>query len=176
MSLFFLFSAGVPAVPVLPADDPRLDQPLIWMPSLAERIIQLLRARRGWDDITPRQLEEVVAELLAGFGYEVELTKRTRDHGRDVIAIRHSNIKDDKYLIECKHWKDSVGVDVVREVLGVGVVEPHSGLIIVSTSGFTRDARVIADREQVRWTLSLKDRDDLGAWVEEYARLKKWLN
>ena len=134
-----------------------------------------MRAGGRWDQINPRTFEEIVAELFEGFGYVVELTKRTRDGGRDVVAIRHTTIKDDKYLIECKHWEDKVGVGVVRELLGVGVAEPNSGLILASTSGFTTDARVLADREQVRWILSLKDRDDIDAWVEEYARKRGWL-
>jgi HJR/Mrr/RecB family endonuclease len=37
-----------------------------------------------------RLFEEFVAELFHEFGYEVELTKRTRDGGRDVIAIREA--------------------------------------------------------------------------------------
>jgi len=60
-------------------------------------------------------------------------------------------------------------------LLGVGVAEPNSGLILASTSGFTNDARILAEREQVRWILALKDRNDIDAWVEEYARQRGWL-
>lgn len=35
-----------------------------------------------------RQFEKVIAELFDGFGYEVELTRRTRDGGKDIIAIK----------------------------------------------------------------------------------------
>lgn len=179
MSLLLLFSQGgsvaPPSVPVLPAEDPRTNQQLLWVPPLTQRLIRLLQEGSSWHEIDSRALEEVVAELFDGFGYQVELTKRTRDGGRDVIAIRHSTIKDDKYLIECKHWEDKVGVGVVRELLGVGVAEVNSGLILVSTSGFTSDARLFAEREQVRWILALKDRDAIDVWIEEYARQRGWL-
>lgn len=180
MSLLLLFNQGASAaasVPVLPVDDPRTSQAVIWAEPLTQRIIRLIHEGRDWTQIDARAFEEVVAELFEGFGYEVELTKRTRDGGRDIVAIRHSTIKDDKYLIECKHWEGNVGVSVVRELLGVGVgvEEPHSGLILASTSGFTRDARVFAKRERVRWILALKDRNDIDAWVEEYARRRGWL-
>ena len=179
MSLLLLFNRAPPAetprVPVLPEDDLRAKQQLVWVPPLTQRLIRLLKEERTWDRVDPRALEEIVAELFDGFGYEVELTKRTRDGGRDVIAVRHSTIKDDKYLIECKHWDDKVGVSVVRELLGVGVAEPNSGLILVSTSGFTTDARVFAEREQVQWILALRDRDDLDGWIEQYARQRGWL-
>jgi restriction system protein len=179
MSLLLLLNQGgrtkPTSVPVLPGDDRRATEPVLWVSPLAERLIQLLREGNDWRAIDARALEEVVAEVFDGFGYEVELTKRTRDGGRDVIAIRHSTIKDDKYLIECKHWEHRVDIGVVRELLGVGVAEPNSGLILASTSGFTKDARVFAEREQVRWVLALKDRDDLDGWVEEYARQRGWL-
>jgi hypothetical protein len=51
--------------------------------------------------IDRRKFEEVVAEIFDGFGYEVELTKQTRDGGKDIIAIKRceANLK---FLIECK--------------------------------------------------------------------------
>ena len=162
------------SVPVLPEDDSRAVVPVVWAVPLVERLFRLNQAGHEWERVSPRACEEVVAELFDGFGYQVELTKRTRDGGRDVVAIRHTTIKSDKYLIECKHWRDKVGIGVVRELLGVGAEEPHSGLILASTSGFTADSKLFAERERVRWTLSLKDRDDINVWVEEYARLRGW--
>lgn len=48
-----------------------------------------------------RKFEELVAELFGGFGYDVELTKHTRDGGRDIIAVKREEVQV-KYLIECK--------------------------------------------------------------------------
>ena len=179
MSLLLLFNqsggAKTSQIDVLPDNDRRTNQQIVWVRPLTERLVRLIKEQHGWDRIAPSQLEEVVAELFEAFGYEVELTKRTRDGGRDVVAIRHSAIKDDKYLIECKHWADKVGVAVVRGLLGVGTVEPNSGLILVSTSGFSKDARILAEREEVRWILALRDRDDLDGWFEAYARQRGWL-
>ena len=39
-------------------------------------------------DLSRRLFEEVIAEVFHALGYEVELTKRTRDGGNDIIAIR----------------------------------------------------------------------------------------
>jgi len=162
-------------LPILPDDDERAGAPILWIPPLTERLIRLLHTARDWSTIGPRQLEEVVAELLDGFGYEVELTQQTRDGGRDIIAIRHHEIKSDKYLIECKHREQKIGVSAVRELLGVGQVERASGLILASTSGFSKDARILSAREDVKWILALKDQDALQAWVESYARLRGWI-
>ena len=67
-----------------------------------------------------RGFEELVAELFGGFGYEVELTKQTRDGGRDIVAIKRGEVQV-KYLIECKRPDPGghVGVGPARELLGV---------------------------------------------------------
>jgi restriction system protein len=38
-------------------------------------------------NITPRQYEELVAELMHDMGYEVTLTPATRDGGKDILAF-----------------------------------------------------------------------------------------
>jgi len=146
------------------------------VPPLTEKLIRLLHEKGDWDRVDPRQLEEVVAELFDGLGYAVELTQRTRDGGRDVIAIRHHEVKSDKYLIECKHWKAKVGVTAVRELLGVEQLEDErpSGLLLVSTSGFSEDAKILGAKDQVKWILALKDRDHLHEWIDQYARERGW--
>ena len=40
--------------------------------------------------INRRRFEELIAELFNGFGYEVELTQRTRDGGKDIGARQGS--------------------------------------------------------------------------------------
>lgn len=51
-------------------------------------LIELLRAGVSrLDDLAPRDLEEVVAELLASMGWEVSLTAPSRDGGVDILGI-----------------------------------------------------------------------------------------
>ena len=152
-------------------DDPINDDKVEWAGPLITRLIQELHKSKRWEKITHREFEEIVAELFKGYGYLVELTKRTRDGGRDVIAINRKNvIIPQKYLIECKHWKDKVGVSVVRELLGVSAIEEErpSGLILASTSGFTKDALLLSEKDQTKWILSLKDKEAIEEWVKDY--------
>ncbi len=44
-------------------------------------------------NLNRRRFEELVAELFVGFGYAVELTKRTRDGGKDIIAIKKQEVE-----------------------------------------------------------------------------------
>lgn len=121
-----------------------------------------------------RRVEELVAGLIEDKGYEVQLTARTRDGGRDIIALKGKGelLADEKYLIEVKHPESEhpVSVATVRELVGVGTVESSTGLVLVSTTRFTRDAVELAAREALRYRLSLKDYKDLMDWVEEYCK------
>ncbi len=132
------------------------------------------RLRRFPDDlriINRRKFEELVAEFFVGFGYEVELTQRTRDGGKDIIAIRRQEV-DTRFLIECKRPDpgNPVGVSTVRELYGVKVHDGASKAILATTTYFTLDARIFFDTH--RWELEPRDFDALQAWIVEYLRRK----
>lgn len=94
-------------------------------------------------ELGSRQFEELVAFLFGEFGYDVELTQKTRDGGRDIIAIRHGEVHC-RYLIECKHpvTGAKIGVRPVRELYAVKVDEGATKAILATTSEFTRDAQI----------------------------------
>jgi hypothetical protein len=120
----------------------------------------------------PRQFEELVAELFDGFGFQVELTKTTRDGGFDVIAIGNKTIAASKYLIECKRYAETkkVGVHPVRSLFGVVNDERATKGILVTTSSFTATADQFLQRN--KWVLEGRDFDGLLKWLKEYQRLK----
>ncbi len=122
--------------------------------------------------IDRRKFEELVAELFSGFGYEVELTKRTRDGGKDIVAIKRSAESDVKYLIECKRPNPGkpVGVSTVRELHSVKMTEKATKAILATTTYFTHDARQLF--EQHRWELELKDFESIQHWIAEYLQIQ----
>src|SRR6266511_2639144 len=88
--------------------------------------VDLLRAIRATpellDRISPREFEEIVAELLAGLGWEVSLTPATKDGGHDILAVaRTPGDVEVRVIVECKRYRQdrAVGIAVVRELLGV---------------------------------------------------------
>ncbi len=68
--------------------------------------------------------------------------KRTRDGGRDIVAIGEKARSLLKYIIECKrHRKDrKVGISYVRALYGVKLSEGATKAILATTSGFTKGA------------------------------------
>ena len=117
----------------------------------------------------PRRFEELVAELLSGFGFEVELTQQTRDGGRDIIAIRHDVFKT-RYLVGCKRYDEhrAVSVGEVRALVGVLQDERASQGIIVTTSRLSPDAVQLV--EQNAWQLERKEFAELKEWILEYLK------
>jgi HJR/Mrr/RecB family endonuclease len=120
--------------------------------------------------ISPRKFEEIIAELFIDRGFEVELTKSTRDGGRDIIAIHKQMNVPTKYLIECKRYArtNKVSIATVQRLFGVKVAEAANKAILATTSTFTRDARHFASTHM--WDLDLKDYDDIMAWIKVYGR------
>lgn len=119
--------------------------------------------------LTPREFEEFIAELFAGFGYQVQLTARTRDGGRDIIAARSDHGILSKLLIECKRFSATrpVGLSYVRELYAVKILERATKAILATTSYFTRDARLL--ESQLIYELELKDFEAVSAWAREYS-------
>ena len=122
-------------------------------------------------DVDWRRFEELVAELFRGFGYTVELTKQTRDGGKDIIAIKRAEVQV-KYLIECKRPDPGglVGVCPVRELLGVWQDEKATKAILATTAYFSKPAKVLFDKHP--WILEPKEYDDIKKWIDLYMNIK----
>jgi len=123
--------------------------------------------------LSPRQFEELIAELFSAFGYMVELTACTKDGGRDIIAVSN-NIVAVRYLIECKRYKPDrkVGVVPVRALHGIVASERATKGILATTSTFTKGA--IEHLERHPWLLDGRDFNGIVDWLEKYQTFQMW--
>jgi restriction endonuclease Mrr len=118
--------------------------------------------------LQPRQFEELVAEILASYGWRVQLTAATRDGGYDIFAIsRDASGLETSWLVECKKYRRGrkVGLELVRSLLGTRAVVPGGMLLVATTSHFSRDA--IAFKES-RYDLQFKDYEAILEWINSY--------
>ena len=134
----------------------------------AELIRYLARHPEKMRDLDPRTFEELVAELFEDMGYEVELTQRTRDGGRDLRAFRKEPYGTLLTLVECKRYGSNrtVGVGIVRSLYGVLEEERASHAVIATTAFFSKDARELEKRLRLR--MSLTDFNTLSEWLKNY--------
>jgi hypothetical protein len=121
-------------------------------------------------ELTPRQFEELICEIVDGFGWKAKLTSQTADGGYDILALDHHGLRN-KYLIECKRYTERpVGIVPVRALLGVTTHEKATKGILVTTSRFTKGARELFDEHE--WRLEGRDFQGLLEWLELYQRAK----
>lgn len=112
-------------------------------------------------ELSPRQFEELVAELYAREGFDVELTPQTRDGGIDIYVVQHTAFGQVVIGVECKKLREDrpVRVREVRELRGTIDAKGLNAGVIATTSRFTSVAR--AEAEQIPLRLQLQDYLDL---------------
>jgi restriction system protein len=89
-----------------------------------------------------QEFEQLAGETFRRLGYQVRETGGGgADGGSDLILSK----KDRRIVVQCKHYKRrSVGVPIVREIVGVAIHEKAQGAFVVTTGSFTKAAQTYA--------------------------------
>ena len=116
---------------------------------------ELLRAL-SW-----RDFERLLFAAFEAHGFEVQdRGGYGADGGVDLVAKRD----DQKYYVQCKHWKThQVGVKVVRELAGIVAANGAAGGYVVASGSYTREAQEFG----VKAGLQLLDGAQLLEFLEE---------
>ena len=87
----------------------------------------------SWQDF-----EKLVGEIYRRKGYTItETGGEGPDGGVDLVLKKNG----ETILVQCKHWKmESVGVLIVRQLLGVVYDKKASGGIVITSGTFTQEA------------------------------------
>ncbi len=117
--------------------------------------------------ITPYQFEKLVCELFERNGYNVQLTKRTRDGGKDLIILNSSLLGNLVIYAECKKYapKHPVNIGLVKELYGTVEADRATAGIMVTTSYFSRDARRF--QEKIKGRMNFIDYAELISQISE---------
>jgi restriction system protein len=106
---------------------------------------RLLDSQKGIDSIRAlgwRKFEELVGEAYRRQGYTViENTTAGPDEGIDLMLKKDGGL----VLVQCKQWKSAkVGVNIVRELLGVMTAKHATSGILITSGVFTQEAKNFA--------------------------------
>lgn len=115
-----------------------------------------------------RTFEELVAELLSNFGWEVQLTKPSKDNGYDIMGIyRDISGISNTWIIECKHWgkQRKVGIEIARGLYTIKNELKVGGAILATTSNFTKGVHQFSAS---RYDFALKDYEGILEWINHY--------
>lgn len=117
----------------------------------------------------PAAFERLCQRLLRESGFiEVEVTGRSGDGGIDGHGIiRVAGLISFPVMFQCKRYRGNAGSSTVRDFRGAMMGRADKGLII-STGGFTRDARAEATRDGAP-PIDLIDGDLLAGKLKELA-------
>lgn len=119
--------------------------------------------------MAPPAFERLCQRLLREAGFiEVEVTGRSGDGGIDGHGIiRVAGLISFPVMFQCKRYRGNAGSSAVRDFRGAMMGRADKGLII-STGGFTRDARAEATRDGAP-PIDLIDGDLLADKLKELA-------
>lgn len=131
-------------------------------------IAALRRNPKDIFNLTARQYEELVAELIHDMGYDVTLTQPTHDGGKDILASIKTECGDFLCLVEAKHYREdrTIGVSLVRTLYGTLCDYRATSAMLVTTSSYSKNARALQQRH--RYQLSLRDYTDVAGWIQRY--------
>ena len=120
--------------------------------------------------LSPRKFEELLAEIIASFGYTTSLTPCTRDGGFDIRATRRDPLFPSLYLVEAKLWTPprAVGRPVIQGIYGTGMADNCNGVMVVTPSTFSRDAVNFLEEKRLKEYVRLVDGVELPRLYEHY--------
>jgi len=123
------------------------------------------------------EFEELVAELFARRGFEVDLFRTSQDDGIDLLAIRNEDTPQPLILaVQTKHpdptttkgKRRALPVSTVREIYGVAKAWDLNGAIAVTSSTYSRAAKKFAELKPEE--MQVVDGKAVLEWVQQY----KW--
>lgn len=133
------------------------------------------------ESIDPFIFEEVVAELLRANGFDVFLTPRTGDGGKDVLAAFPHKGEHLLMMVECKRRKAGsvLGPVDVRALLGQfyferDVRQSGIGCAMLVTTAKTIGPTALEFHERVSH-LSIKAFDNVIDWMKDYGQMRTGL-
>jgi restriction system protein len=112
----------------------------IGSPDTEAEKLQLLR------DMPTRDFEHLVGQLYETMGYDVLVTPAGKDGGLDIVAAHREPGRQEHLLVECKRYKGSVGVEIIRSLLGVVSDKKVNKGVAVTTGKFTRGACLLVEQ------------------------------
>ncbi|WP_368282117.1 restriction endonuclease [Coprococcus comes] len=118
-------------------------------------------------NLEPCEFEELVADVFRRMGFNADVTQKTHDGGKDIVATFEMGGGLYTTYFECKRYSPDrpVGVEIVRELYAVMEMERVDKGVIVTTSHFTRGA--VAEAQRLNGRIRLIDFDELCRLMQQ---------
>ncbi len=114
--------------------------------------------------LEPYEFEDLLGHLFIKMGYRSEVTQRSRDAGVDINIFIENFGLSHTWIVQAKRYAEPVGVKEVREYSSLRYRDNVDGVIIATTSGFTKEAQ----KEAAEHNVKLLDGPLLVKMLEHY--------
>jgi restriction system protein len=144
------------------------DDPTVY---LDQRYIDYLAANgEEMGHIHWRNFERLTTEFFRRQGYEVDLGKGTKDGGVDVRVWTDEDSKAGPplMLIQCKRYKDVVGIETVKAFWSDVHFEGAEKGLIATTSSVSRDSKRLCEAR--KWPMSFAEAAEIQKWARSMWR------
>jgi HJR/Mrr/RecB family endonuclease len=119
-----------------------------------------------------RDVECLFATTAEDWGYDVTLTRATKDGGYDVSLRCHDEKgQPRRYHVELKHWGlgKRVGPQQMRDLIKVVARDAVDGALLVSTSGFSKPAQELAATTDITEFLRLVNLEEMISFIRQFS-------
>ncbi|HEV2842528.1 MAG TPA: restriction endonuclease [Chthoniobacterales bacterium] len=143
-------------------------------PDFDKIVANVSQDRANLLNLTPRGFEEFMAQLFERLGYEVELTKATRDGGVDLICLKKVIGNPFRLAVEVKRYRENrpISINLVRSFVGANTQAKADRLVFVTTSSYTAPALDFAETYASHF-LTLAGYEQIHEWCES-ANKEQW--
>lgn len=99
-----------------------------WRHRKADRVLEAeLESLRM---LSPGEFETLIARFFESMGYRTSLIEGGQDHGVDVLVY---DGKGEKWVVQCKRYKGTVGEPILRDLLGTMLHERATRAFLMTT-------------------------------------------
>jgi HJR/Mrr/RecB family endonuclease len=119
---------------------------------------QRIKRLEDIQNINPIQFEKLVSNLFKKMGYDVLLTKISRDEGIDLILSKNGK----KSIVQCKRYSGTVGQPIARDLYGSMIHNRAEDAYLITTGVFSLPAKTWASGKPIH----LVDGKMLIEWIE----------
>jgi transcriptional regulator with XRE-family HTH domain len=121
-------------------------------------------------DLSDREFEEFIAEHLTDIGCHVDLTRKTRDGGRDILAGFPTSAGYILSIVDCKRSSDRLMDPYILHRLLTTVVSRYRGSCEILTTAYFSTIGSIEIEKDYLWKIRLRDYKKLRKWIGGYGR------
>ena len=97
------------------------------------------------NSLSGTEFEEYLKLLFEQMGYSVQMTKKSKDFGADLILEK----KGKKTIVQAKRYNHTVGISAVQEIISARAYYKIDDAIVVSNQNFSKEAEILANESKV---------------------------